>query len=71
MIWMAEGRLRSNWDHTAQILALIANVNRGRGQAAIRAETLNPYRRPQRMTREQTGQAILEAFGLRGDKDGN
>lgn len=63
---MAEGRLKAQWDQTAQLIAIIANVNRGKNTAPIRAETLNPYRRPQRLTKEQSGKAILEAFGFKG-----
>ena len=62
---MAEGRLKAEWDQTAQIIAILANIHRAKGSAAIRAENLNPYRKPQKLTKEQTGRAILEAFGLR------
>jgi hypothetical protein len=61
---MAEGRLKAQWDQTAQVIAILANIHRARGAPAVNAENLNPYRRPQRLTKEQTGRAILEAFGL-------
>lgn len=28
LVWMAEGRTQENWNHTASVLAMLANVNR-------------------------------------------
>ncbi|HZT79626.1 MAG TPA: hypothetical protein VFA26_05375 [Gemmataceae bacterium] len=47
LIRMAEGA----WDHTAHLLALIRNVNRGSQQAAIGPDEVNPYRHRQRPRR--------------------
>jgi hypothetical protein len=40
---MAEGRLRERWNHTASILAVILNVNRGKNDRAVKPSELNPY----------------------------
>lgn len=47
---MAEARCRSQWDRTAAVLALLANVHRKKGASPVRPEQLNPYRRAERWT---------------------
>jgi len=43
---MAEGRDRQRWNHTAQLLALIANANRDpKKRRAFRPSDFNPYAR--------------------------
>ncbi|MGE4529660.1 MAG: hypothetical protein AB7D00_14945 [Rhodospirillaceae bacterium] len=61
LVHMARGRLESDWDRTATLLALIANVNRDpKRQRARRPEEFHPFRsRPQsggvRITRQNIG----------------
>jgi len=44
LLWMAEGKGRENWNHTASILALIFNVNRdSKKHHAARPSDFNPY----------------------------
>jgi len=45
---MAEARCRTQWDRTAAVLALLANVHRKKGASPVRPEQLNPYRRVKR-----------------------
>ena len=33
-----------SWDHTAAVIAMIANVNRGKGKSPIKPQALNPMR---------------------------
>jgi len=40
---MAEGRRRENWDHTASVLCLTANVNRDPKKAAFRPVDFHPF----------------------------
>ena len=41
---MAEGRDRHDWRHTAEILAMLLNVNRGSKSAKVwRASDIDPY----------------------------
>lgn len=41
---MSESRGKDNWAHTANILAMLFNVNRDpRKQQAVKPETFNPY----------------------------
>lgn len=43
---MSESRGKDNWAHTANILAMLFNVNRDpRKQRALTPETFNPYER--------------------------
>jgi hypothetical protein len=43
---MAESRGKDNWNHTANILAMLFNVNRDpRKQRAVTPETFNPFER--------------------------
>ena len=43
-MWMAHGKLRHDWDETSTIIAVIANLFRGKRQQPVRAAELNPYR---------------------------
>lgn len=40
---MAEGRGRECWNHTASIMAVLINVNRGKNDRAVKPSDLNPY----------------------------
>lgn len=42
--WMAAGRLRNAWDHTATLQAQIINVMRSEKQAPVHPDALNPFR---------------------------
>lgn len=41
------------WDHTAELLAMTVNVNRGKGKSPISSNAIHPYRR-RRGQREET-----------------
>lgn len=46
---MAEGRSSDQWDHTAQLLACIANgLMRGKGDKAWQPSDFHPYLKPKR-----------------------
>ena len=40
---MVEGRGREAWNHTANILATLVNINRDPKKSAIKASGVNPY----------------------------
>lgn len=40
---MAEARQRDQWNHTAQLLALMYNAWRGRGQRALQPADFHPF----------------------------
>ncbi len=40
---MATGRQRSDWNHTAAVLCIIANVNRSPKKSAYKPDDFNPY----------------------------
>ena len=42
---MSEGRQRENWTHTANVLAVIANVFRAKGAAEADPVKINPFTR--------------------------
>lgn len=46
LLWMADGRGRSAWSHTAQILAMIANANRNpkKKPSPFKPEEFFPYK---------------------------
>jgi len=44
---MAEGRRREAWDHTAHLLAMIRNVNRGPSTPAAKPDDFHPLRQRQ------------------------
>jgi hypothetical protein len=44
-MWMAEGRRRSQWEHTSNLLAAIENTVKRKGQVATTAAERNPYLR--------------------------
>lgn len=46
---MAEGRVSERWDHTSQILCLLANVNRHRKRkpSPFKPADFHPFRRKQ------------------------
>ena len=37
--------MSQEWDHTCEILAMIANVNRAKGKPPIRAKQIHPFKR--------------------------
>lgn len=59
---MVEGRLRAEWDQTAQLYALTANIYRSKGRPPIHPDDLNPFRKKRMMTREQTAKVLKEMF---------
>lgn len=40
---MDAARSRSHWDHTAQILCLVANVNRGKDDPPVELHHVHPF----------------------------
>lgn len=40
---MSEARQKSDWAHTSNLLALLANIHRGKGQRPFRAADFDPY----------------------------
>ena len=51
LLWMAEAKGRAAWAHTSSVMALIFNVNRGKGTPPARPERFNPYLKGQRKMR--------------------
>jgi hypothetical protein len=51
---MANGKLRSQWEQTSQILALIHNVNREKGKKIVKADDFNPFAKQQNNKNVQT-----------------
>lgn len=45
LYWALDGAVRERWNHTAQLLALIANVNRAEGASPYAAADFHPYLR--------------------------
>ncbi len=43
--WMLDEYQRQSWDHTAAIMTLLANINRGKGQPPVKIEEFHPYRK--------------------------
>lgn len=60
---MAEGRGRSDWDHTAALQAQIANILRDKGKPAVKPTDLNPFRRSEKKTPRMTMAQLKEQFG--------
>ena len=46
LLWMAEARRRDAWDHTASLLALTYNANRGKNQRARKPNDFHPLPTP-------------------------
>ena len=42
---MATARLSAAWDHTASVLAMLANCHRSKKQGAVQPSRFHPYRR--------------------------
>ena len=42
---MAQGRQKTEWDHTCSVIATLMNANRGRNQPPVRPQQLHPLRR--------------------------
>lgn len=42
LCWMVEGRQRDEWNHTAQLLAMLYNAFRGKGQRALGPADFHP-----------------------------
>jgi hypothetical protein len=58
-----DARLESDWWHTAHQMALFANANRGQGNPAINASTLNPFTKTKPVKRMATQRDLDELFG--------
>ena len=75
MAWAAEGRQRADWNRTAALLAITANVNRDpkRRPTPFTAEEFNPYSNTGtgmqtsgdivRLDAEQSVRAVAGVFG--------
>lgn len=44
-MWMAEARSREAWNHTAQIMALTANVHRDPKSPVVQPSAFHPFAR--------------------------
>ena len=40
---MAESKQREAWNHTAAVMALLANIHRGKGRSAYSPNDFNPF----------------------------
>lgn len=43
VVEVVRGRQEAQWSHTSSLLAMIYNVNRGKGRAAKKPKEFNPY----------------------------
>ena len=43
LFWMAEGRGRDAWNHTAQLLAMVYNAHRAKGVRAMKPVEFHPF----------------------------
>ena len=43
LVWMAQGKSEQEWDHTAMLCSLLANINRGPKTKEFRLEDFHPY----------------------------
>lgn len=48
LFYMARGRIKNEWGHTASLMALICNVNRGAKQKAFTPEDFMPRMEPKK-----------------------
>lgn len=63
LLRMAEHRARFDWSQTAELLALIYNVNRSSNQRPIHADDINPYaERQKRAVVKVKGVGILKTL---------
>ena len=62
LVDMSEGKSRSLWAHTSAQLAMLANVNRRKGQRAIRPEELDPWHQAKKKRRQLTAANIGELW---------
>lgn len=79
LLIMAEGRQRSQWNQTASILAMIANVNRDTSKRStpFRPDEFNPFdnappQKPRTVTHEEwsaIGKAMKAAYGGKRTRD--
>lgn len=42
---MVNEKLKTDWDHTANLMALNANINRGKGKKEFTSYDFHPYRK--------------------------
>ena len=64
MIAARDGRLEAEWWQTAQILAQQHNLNRGKGQPAVKAEQFNPFAKARpKKARPATEEDLRMLFG--------
>jgi len=48
LLWMREGKASESWDHTAAIVATLANIHRDNKKTkAITIDQIHPYLKPQ------------------------
>jgi len=63
LLWMAEGKGRENWNHTAALLATMINIMRSKGRPAIKPSELNPYlRKPRPILRGKDLRILKDIF---------
>ena len=54
LVTMCKEYMTTEWDHTAAITCMIANVNRAKGKSTIKPDSLNPMRQGAGRTRLTT-----------------
>lgn len=58
---MIDGRRRDAWDHTAQLLCLLVNLNRGKNDPARKPAEFHPYHRRKKSKTAAPAQKISVA----------
>ena len=64
LAWMHDARARSDWNHTASILCLMANAHSGKGGRKFRVEDFHPMERRSAPAVRVSAKALKGIFGL-------
>lgn len=59
LLWAAKAKQASDWDHTANLMALIANCNRSPGKKPFYSYQFHPYRTKPRSPITKQGLAAV------------
>lgn len=60
---MAKARIGERWNHTASLLAALANIFRGRGEKAHAPREFHPYTQNKRVTLKEVKDALCSGVG--------
>jgi len=66
---MARSKERVDWNRTSEILALLYNIHRKKGEKSLEPRKINPYAEKEKIEKYISPETLLKMYGIiKGDR---